>query len=119
MEGYWVLNGPGHRAEEAAAMAVQIAEIDAATGGTVEHVIVDGGEDWVCDSCNGEVPVFQPNGGGGLDPTKLPPAGMLMPIPVLDDDVLCPRCFKNAIGDLELSRRWPGCGCPACRSAVN
>lgn len=69
------------------------------------------------DGCNGEIPVFQPDGRGGPDPTKLPPLGRLMPVSVLDGAALCPDCFQGRVLDIRVAGKWPGSSREQCRSA--
>ena len=116
MDSYWILNGPGHRLAEAERMVAAIAVDELATGQPAVAVL-GAGEEWICDGCNGDVPVFQPDGVGGPDPTLLAPEGRLRPIPVVRNRVLCPDCFYQALPDVQAANRWPGCGCGPCQAA--
>lgn len=118
MDGYWIANAPGHRLAELERTVVAMAEVMLAAP-DLEQSVADPGEEWVCDVCNGSVAVFQSPGTGGPDPTRLPPHGSLNPVPVLNNKVLCSRCFVAAMGgELRAAASWPGCGCGPCRDAT-
>jgi hypothetical protein len=115
--GIWILSGPAHRQAQFAAIAVGMAERMLTDPDVGDQSMLDPGEEWVCDGCHGTVEQFhRPDAARtGPDPTLLPPHGRLMPIPVLDDEVLCRDCLTRRLGgDLNLAAGWPGCGCDGC-----
>jgi len=79
-------------------------------------VVVDPGDEWVCDWCNGDIPTVWENGLPRL-------------IAMLGEDAICPECVTGQLYEGEKRLRdedpaGPGwwsdriCGCPPCIEEV-